>query len=295
LGRTARALEPQGALATNLAAVEREWETGDHAAAAPTVLRRLSELGQELVAAVSDNADRAALDMREVLHILNQALQSVAHGGEQSLSCLQMIETDLVRASQLDDVVALKTRLRGTMEFVREQATRQKEHQRATLSALDQGAGRLRRVLERSGDGLPGPQAAEARLRDLAASPAAAGLAVVAARLDRLAGTASRYGEGVAQEVLFAFIQPLRQQCFEETLYHWAGDTLLWFARVEESVQHLRVHYEERFHATFEHRLMVNGRRVRLSLPVGWMCAGLAEHPAGETLSQLERFRAPEE
>jgi hypothetical protein len=72
-------------------------------------------------------ATTAAVEMQHIVGMLNQALMVLAGGSERSLSRLKNIQTSLEKASYLQDILALKSSLSDTMQFVREETIREQQ------------------------------------------------------------------------------------------------------------------------------------------------------------------------
>ena len=141
-------------------------------------------------------------DMYKMLTMLNEALLLLASGSERTVGVLKQLEVSLDRASTIQEIATLKSKLTEVVHFLREESKREREESHASLSSMDE---QLREVRESAGwlrFDLPGREEAVAALRSLTAAGSGSRHFAAVFVLDRLRMIAARYGEEAARDLV---------------------------------------------------------------------------------------------
>ena len=100
-----------------------DWSLEEQSAAAGTARRVLAE---HRASTQQSNAQQAT-EIQQIFATLNQALIVMSEGKERTVSRLNTIQDSVRRASMINDIVALKSALTATVEFIKQEAAQAHE------------------------------------------------------------------------------------------------------------------------------------------------------------------------
>jgi hypothetical protein len=138
--------------------------------------------------------------------MLHQTIETLSTGNERSLGRLRRIETDIRSAAQLPQILALKERLNGCLQQIRQEATAEKQDFAVTKARMEREFLSVQEGISVAREGIPGREQAE---KDLAADGPRINLVVVV--LDRAATIKARFGAGVLERYMVGFLDQLRE------------------------------------------------------------------------------------
>jgi GGDEF domain-containing protein len=166
-----------------------------------------------------------ASEVQKMVAMLNKTITMLAGGSERSLARLQQVESDLMHASAMSDIVALNGRLTTCMLYVR--AERKKE-QRETASNITE----IERDVQHAQDGFALARTGISTRTEAEKSVAEAvtngesAMAIIV--LDRLPSIKARFNAIVAERFLSSFGQDLSERLpSPNRLFRWNDQSLL--------------------------------------------------------------------
>ena len=290
-GRT-RTPEAGGPLEHNLtpdwARLQSEWQAAERGEACLEFLERALQMAGRANEIRETTRQKEAADVQAVLAMLNETLLSFASGSDRGIERLRRVQTEVGRAAQMDDIVAMRARLVETTRFIRDEMNRERQESAQATRSLQDKFGWARSTILK---GLPAMAAREDAVKALEVAYGdvqAPKLAVVAARLEHVRTLSERFSPAVWEDMLLAFAQSVQKEAFRGTVYRWAPATLVWMAVIGSGIDVLRAALEERLRVPFEYQTVANGRSVRLALPVRFMCGALLEQPVPAMIEQVD-------
>jgi diguanylate cyclase (GGDEF)-like protein len=190
-------------------------------------------------------------ELRGMLATMTETVQFIVSSSETSVKQLSFVETQLQRASGLEDLRQLKTYTLSCLSLVRRESTRLQSETKEKVEALKNDVERLSirlkaAVVEESEDsvtGLPGRAAAEQVIEE----KVAAGKTFAAALflMDRMEAINGRFGHSVGDEIVMSCAQMLAKDLRGATLYRWSGpgflaifDTSVGIGEAENRAKH---------------------------------------------------------
>lgn len=282
----AREQEPLGEWARLLAA----WQTAERGAECLAFRERALRVAARDEEVRTESRRREAADMRSILTMLNETLLCFASGSGRGVDRLLRVQTEINAAAQLDDVLAIRARLAETTCFIRDEMIREREENARTTRELQEKFGQARTAILRTLPGMPGREEAIEAMKSARQDVEGGGLAVVAARLERFEVLSERFGPAVWEDLFLDFARSAPREAWRDNVYRWTPATLVWMTPFGGDIDLLRAALDEGLTAPHEYQTVANGRRVRLSLPVRWMCGALLEQPADALVEQVDRL-----
>lgn len=241
---------------------------------------------------VSRNLRARQIELQSIVAMLTESLTCIASASERSASRLHNIEKQLERASDIEDVRALKLRLAECLEELRDERNRQQEENHKHVAGLTSGLERSRRALTTTrehGTGLDPltglPERGEAERIMIEAM--AEGRSVFAAIfvVDRVASINTRYGYAAGDQVILMMCQRLAQGfSVSDVLFRWTGPAFLLLLEREEAAIQVRSELARAVGMRMEKTLQIGGRTVLLPVTATWAVFPLSEERSVEQL-----------
>jgi GGDEF domain-containing protein len=221
-------------------------------------------------------------DMYKMLTMLNEALLLLASGSERTVGVLKQLEHSLDRASTIQEMTTLKSKLGEVVVFLREESKREREESVASLCAMDEQLREVRESATWLRLDLPGREEAAAALENPGESVAAAVFV-----LDRLRLIATRYGEEAAgdlvQELVNKRIKPLAA---ESKPFRWSADAILLLIPQAADLSAVNAKIAREADTTFEHKVFAGARVATLKINLRWVVMRVAAGSAAD----IDRF-----
>jgi hypothetical protein len=275
-------------LAEDWARLHSDWSEADHGKDCSSFLDRALEMAARASKIRSAARQKEAADMQAVLAMLNETLLSFASGGDRGVERLRRVQAEVSKAARLDDIVAMRAHLTETTRFIRDEMTRERHETEQVTRTLQDKFGWARSTILKSMPAMAGREEALKALEAAYQDAEAPQLAVVAARLERVRNLSERFSPAVLEDMLLAFAQSAQKDAWHNNIYRWGPATLVWMAPFADGIDVLRAALEERLRAPYEYQTVANGRSVRLSLPIRFMCGVLLEQPAPVLIQQVD-------
>ena len=172
-------------------------------------------------------------ELRGMLKTMTETVQFVVSSSDISVKQLTLVETQLQRASTLDDIRQLKTYTSACLSMVRRESTRLQSETTARIEALKKDVDRLSvrlkvAAVEESLDpvtGLKGRAAAEQTIEEQLSVAKEFGVALFL--IDQLSAINGRFGRAVGDEVVVSCAHMLARRLNGAALYRWSGPGFL--------------------------------------------------------------------
>ncbi len=240
---------------------------------------------------LQQQATSTAVEMQHIVGMLNQALMALAGGSERSVSRLKNIQASLEKTSYLQDIVALKSSLSDTVQFVREETHREQQAASKDREGFEKDLAKAKEFLAVTRSGLLSREdairALPGILREVAPGRAVYALGFV---FERIQSVTQRYGPEVAEELIAVLIRErLHQLAPEATPYRWNTAAVVAFISQEADLSGLRMRAASQNQAQLVHRTAVGNRTAVLTLKPSYLVTEVASSP--EVLVQeLDKF-----
>jgi uncharacterized protein YukE len=186
--------------------------------------QHLEGLAEETVALLQeyhrtqDQVDRQeATEVQRMVTMLHETIETLSTGNERSLGRLRRIESDIRSAAQLPQILALKERLNGCLQQIRQEVTAEKRDFAVTKARMEREFLSVQEGVSVAREGVPGREQAE---QTLAADGPRVNLVVVV--LERAETIKARFGAGVLERYMVGFLEQLRDQLpSPKKLFRW--------------------------------------------------------------------------
>jgi GGDEF domain-containing protein len=262
----------------------------------------IDSIGHEIAATLGAYRAKAleleqarATELNEMISSLNQTVAILSGSSHSSIGRLQRIEKDLERASAIEDIVALRSRLSECLQFVREETAREREDVARNLLLMQETVAKASHSVYAMRSDMPGRAEAECTLRD---SPlnSSASFAVIFV-LDRFQSIGSRFGPDAADAVMDFFIGALKSKITEpKRFFRWntASILLLLLDRTRSKGEALEEIQSVNW-AALEKKVEAGDRMAVLSLSNQWVVFSLLEEQnRDELIAKIDQFANPE-
>jgi len=236
-------------------------------------------------------------ELQHVIAMLTRTVASLGAGSDRSVTRLQEIEGQLVKASQIEDVRMLKIRMEQCLESIRDETQKQRAESSRLMEGLQQDIlqtqERMRTVTVAPVDAVTGlalrPDA------EAALAEAAAGLKpvfVLMLAVDRVALINSRFGYAAGDQALKLYVESLRPRLAGgDRIFRWSGPAFVVLAERTERLERVRDQFRSVVPPKTERNLQVANRTALVSLSATWTVFPVAA-PVADLIEQLDRFLA---
>jgi diguanylate cyclase (GGDEF)-like protein len=215
-------------------------------------------------------------ELQNMVKMLAATVGAVTAAGNSNLQTLGEIENQVAKASELDDVRTIKSKLADCLMEIRKEAERQQKATGETITRLSQGLEKARQqalgvtgAIQDNITGLPLRQEAEAVLAQAGHSTSQAFAAVMV--LDRLPHLNVRFGREVGDEVLVAYTRMLQKQLSrEDRLFRWGGPALLAVLPRRDTLEQVRREFGRLMENKLEHSIQTSSRSTLVLIGARW-------------------------
>jgi len=233
-------------------------------------------------------------ERQSMVAMLTEAVADLAGKTDASVGRLQTIEKQLERASELDDIRALKTSLGESLQAVRETAAYHRNNSAATLELLRAQITTGRKLAAEDPkplvfspdelDFIPEPL-------DIPVESSSAGY-VAAVRLRRAEHIASRFGEPVKLQMLAMIGTQLKTLLGpNDRLLRWKGASFVMFLNSREPIAQVRASLVRIVAKLSQQYIEVGTKTSLLSVAVDWIVFSQADRASLEAVfTEVDTF-----
>lgn len=225
-------------------------------------------------------------ELQGMLAMLTETVAAISAGSERTITRLQSIEKQLERASMLEDIRALKSKLSECLLAVREEARQQREETARTIAEL---RNEIKRAQQRQ-NAIAHPRRSEAA-QDLGRAEAEAALAraieqrlhayaaiFVLERYDLISG---RFGPNAAEQLAGFFRHHLAQGILSsDAVFRWSHSSFLVLMEHTGSLDEVRAEVHRVASMRLEWTLQIGTRTVLLPVSSRWMVIPVFHFPS---------------
>jgi len=236
-------------------------------------------------------------ELQAMIGMLTKTMTAIATGGETSTSRLQTIESQLHKATMIEEFQTAKLRMSECLDNLRGEIVRQREHSTRAVTelkeALEQSQERITPKPTRRRDPVTGlHERAEAEAAMLAAAQENRRVYAVILILERLNLVNSRFGYAVGDQLLLFFTQHLAQGLSgADKLFRWSGPALLALLERPESTAKVREQIARVVSQRLTKNIQVGNRSVLLPVAADWTIFSLLEiRPVQLLFQQIDAF-----
>ena len=238
--------------------------------------------------------DEADQQLRSMLSMLTETIAELSDQTDSSVSRLQVIEKQILQATELDDTRILHTHLATCLAGVRDAAAQQKSSSAGTLGRLQHHVAKSRqrdadRDSDRNSDD-DGPDLVPESFDDV--GQPAANCYVAAFKLQRAEHIASRFGENAKRQLLSLIGNKLKEAVGPaDRLMRWRGQSFVIFLSTSESIAAVRTRLSEIVTAAGQQYIEVGRKSAMLSVGIDWILFPQAQYPTLEAVfAELDNF-----
>ena len=237
--------------------------------------------------AVQQQATTTAVEMQHIVGMLNQALMVLAGGSERSVSRLKTIQSSLENALYLKDILALKSSVSETTQFVRDESAREQQAAAKEKEIFEKDLAKAKEFLVAARSGLLGRADGVGAIAGLVST--AHRTCAVIFLFDKMQSVVQRYGSDVAEELIMLLIsERLVPLAPGATVYRWSSSSIVAVVPNVPDLASLRARAVALNHAQLVHRAAVGSRTAVLTLRPSYLIAD-AETPDG-LVAEIDRF-----
>lgn len=292
IGRHVLAGEDSRALRGRLEEVEGQLGPDTRPEAAGEAGRLIAEILAEHGAGSRQRSVAQAVEMQHIFATLNQALIALVEGKNQSVSRLTKIQASLRQASMIEDIVALKSSLEETVQFVQRESVKAQEASEKELGQIEAEVTRAREVLGSSRLELAGRPEGVKRITEWSSVVLPGqSLFVIAYHLDRMQAITQRYGPAVCDEMICHLIRERIQPVAPaDTTYRWTHSSLVALFRRPPGLAPIQAELANLNRNPVIHRIALGNRTAVLTLaPSHLVVEGSPEAPDA-LVREVDRF-----
>jgi GGDEF domain-containing protein len=236
-------------------------------------------------------------ELQHMIAMLTRTVATLGAGSDRSVTRLQEIEGQLVKASEIEDVRMLKLRMEQCLESIRDETQKQRAESSRLVEGLQQDIlqtqERMRTVTVAPIDpvtGLPLRPDAEAALAEAAAGLKPAYVVMLA--VDRIALINGRFGYAAGDQALKLYVEGLRPRLSAgDRIFRWSGPAFVVLVERPERLERVRDQFRSVVPAKTEKNLQVANRTALVSLSATWTVFSVVA-PVVDLIDQLDKFLA---
>lgn len=263
-----------------------DWRPDEESAAESTAKRVLSEYRTS----VQQSAAHQAIEIQQIFATLNQALIVMSEGKDRTVSRLNTIQDSLRQASMIDDIVALKSALTATVEFIKREAAHAHEVAAQEIGQFSTQLSQAREFVGNTQTKLPGRAEGIKLIAEFLGNQGDATF-LLGYRCDRLQAVAERYGPPIAEELVFHMIKErVRPITPQGAVFRWTSSSTVTVFRSATELTKLRSQVTELNRTPLMHRICLGGRTAVLTMDSSRLIAQGIPGEAGNLVKQTDRF-----
>lgn len=241
-------------------------------------------------------------ERQSMIAMLTDTLADISGQTDASVARLQAIEKQVERASELDDIRALRASLGESLQALREAAAQHRSHSAATVERLRGQIAMARKSTpgdpEHPGDAKD-PAAKNGVLELLSEATNALGVEllpasfVAAFKLQRAEHIANRFGETVKHHMLNLIAAELKAVLGpQDRLLRWKGTSFVMFINSTAAIPEIRSRLAKAVAATSQQYIEVGRNSALLSVGVDWIVSPQAGRPLDAVFTEVDAFLA---
>lgn len=235
---------------------------------------------------------RQAGEIQNMVSMLNQTVVVLSSGSQRSITRLQRVEKQLERASQIEDLVAMKAHFAECLAYVREESARERDEVARTVLMMEQQVKDARDEMAVERSGVPGRAEAEQAIA-AAILEAPERNWVVVLELDRYRAVQARFGAAAAEHLLSHFGGELgRRLPSPKRLFRWNPGSVV--VLIESGKRHAELEQQVRDALRtlpLETNLELGSRVAVLTQSHQWQVVWLADFTAQGTMAgEIDRL-----
>jgi hypothetical protein len=247
-----------------------------------------SALVKSYRARVEQTARSQSQDLHRILTTLNEALLLLAAGSTRTVGRLKQLETSLERATNLNDMAALKSKLAEILTSIREEVRQERAESQLERGGIERQIKQIRRSAAWLRAELPGREEAAAMIDRVSVESHPYCLVVFV--LGRIREIIARYGETAANDLVAELAH--RRISFpsgDTRAFRWSREAVVICLRWSDGPEMLSALLEPQVTAQFEHRLFLGARVAVLRVGLHWVVLPVSG-PAAAIVEQIDRF-----
>jgi GGDEF domain-containing protein len=241
-------------------------------------------------------------ERQSMIAMLTDTLADISGQIDASVARLQAIGKQVEKASELDDIRALRASLGESLQALREAAAQQRSNSTATVERL---RGQIAMARKSTPDG---PQHSEdakdpagrngildllsEATNDLGVESLTASY-VAAFRLQRAEHIANRFGETVKHQMLNLIATELKTVLGpQDRLLRWKGTSFVMFINSTAAIPEIRSRLAKAVAATSQQYIEVGRNSALLSVGMDWIVSPQAGRPLDAVFTEVDAFLA---
>ena len=238
-------------------------------------------------------------ELQSIASLFTRSMLQISKGSAGSSSKLRLIERQIEKSCQAEDLRTIKAQLQQSLEVICEEAVQQElrseqatEQLREAMSRPESAALLADAVADLDlVTGLPNFRAAEQAIRDACAGTTKSYAVLLC--IERLEVINNRFGFATGDRVLLIFGQHLAQ-CFSKTdrLFRWRGPGFLALLDRSDAEMAVRAEVARIASTRLEEEIELNARSVLLPISSSWMLTSLANSSPEQISQKLDKFSA---
>lgn len=253
------------------------------------------------VASLRRDAEREAVlrqgeEVRRLVDTFNEAVVTLASGGENVAERFRRVEASLVRAARMDSLTAVRGCLQETIQMMHREVRAQEKETAARVNEFEAELLRAQGILPAAGERTERGrrQACELIRKELGGEMQGEFAATVIV-FDRVAAARARFGPVLVSEAMSAFARAREaDSAAGGVVYRWNEQALFWRAKERREPAELRAEMESVLGKPFDYRTVVGGRPAVLSLPGRWFCTFPDAGGAEALIEEIDSFTGGE-
>ncbi|MGC2108714.1 MAG: GGDEF domain-containing protein [Candidatus Korobacteraceae bacterium] len=256
----------------------------------------ISHLIESYNRSVTEFVHRQGDELQNMISMLTGTIKSLGSASEHSAKNLEVIETQLKRASALEDIHQLRLRLAECLHKVRDEAARQKNENQVNLDSLKNELASSQHRMAHHGiasvtdpvTGLASRSAAEVAIHEAANIGDIRYLLV--AVLGKMQSINARFGYAVGDEVLCEFAARVAGRlCSNASFFRWNGPTIVGILKRPQPMHVVRAEAGRVLEAPISKSLMNGLQNAFITTSAAWSLFPITP-PGAELITKIDRF-----
>ncbi len=251
---------------------------------------RFSEILRQFRDRLGKADEERAEDFRKVLSILNETFSHISGRNERSDTKFKYLEQSLQHVTKLDDLRSVGSRLSEVLQFVRVEATQEREAGQLAVEALGNQLRQAHHAATRFRVGLAGRDGAIDSLKTIQAESAPINTYVALFVADAVQSVRARHGsevsDGLIDELGRKEIQALAP---DGKVFSWTPSSILLVWQTEAEREYVR-DIGRNVKSPFEYRTYVGSRMATFSIGLRSAVMQLQGGNLEEIVTRLDQF-----
>ncbi len=280
--------------------IARDMQRAPDTAAQLIVAGKAIEALESYNRAIERQTLARASEMKSVLALMTEALLKVGANADVAATNLRQIGKDIGRASEVNDIRALKGKLANSLDVICQEVARQESHSellKQQIHELEQRTALLQKNSFRTPaqdpvTGMPGMSQAIELFEELNA--AGTQYYVLVIWMERLTMINSRFGFANGDQAIVTFSQQIAQRLQPgDQLFRWRGPCFIAVLQRRSVLQAVRSEAARVASIKAEFNVELASRLVMLTLSAVWTLLPVTkEFEAGTLINKIDAFMA---